>query len=153
MEKSPAPQAPASLCRWRRFTCRLLGEERGAVLIEAAFGLPIVILLLLGSVSYGVWFMAAHSVQQAANEAARAVIAGIDAEDREAIVADVVADGVLSAGTVDASKVTVDTELVGNVFTVSVSYDISDSLLLSTSIVPLPQGPITREARVRLSSI
>lgn len=153
MEKAPNPAVPASFTSPRSFARKLRRDQRGAVMVEAAFVLPLIVLLLLGAVSYGIWFMAAHSVQQAANEAARAVIAGIDAEDREAIVEDVVADGVLTAGTVDASKVSVDTTLEGNVYTVSVSYDISDSLLLSTSIVPLPQGPITRQARVRLSSI
>ena len=136
-----------------RHFAALRRDERGAVLIEAAFVLPIIIFLLLGSISYGVWFMAAHSVQQAANEGARAVLAGIDDEDREAIVEDVVFDGVLTAGTVDVDKITVDTSLEGNVYTVSVSYDISESLLMSSSLVPLPQGPITREASVHLSTI
>lgn len=153
MEKPSNRPAIRTVRHPASFFHRLHSDDRGAVLIEAAFVLPLVIILLLGSVSYGVWFMAAHSVQQAANEGARAVLAGIDAEDREAIVAEVVSEGVLSAGTVDASKVTVETELEGNVYTVSVSYDISDSLLRSTSLIPLPEGPITRQARVRLSSI
>lgn len=153
MEKPPSTSRNNS--QQPRHNCirRLIGEERGAVLVEAAFVLPIVIVLLFGSISYGVWFMAAHSVQQAANEAARAVIAGINTADREAIVQDVVAEGVLSVGTVNPENVTVETSLEGNVYTVSVSYDISDSLLMTSSIVPIPQGPITRQARVRLSSI
>lgn len=132
---------------------RLRRNERGAVLVEAAFILPVVITLLLGAVSYGMWFMAAHSVQQAANEGARAVLAGINEDDREAIVADVVNEGVLASGTVNSEKVSVDTALNGNFYTVTVSYDTADSLLLSTSIIPLPEGPIVREARVRLNSI
>ncbi|MWV28431.1 TadE/TadG family type IV pilus assembly protein [Aurantiacibacter rhizosphaerae] len=128
-------------------------DENGAVLIEAAFVLPIVIILLLGAVSYGMWFMAAHSLQQAANEGARAVLAGIDAEDRAAIVQDVVRDGVLSAGTVEAEHVSISTTQEGNSYTVAVSYDTTDTLLLSSSIIPLPPGPITRKARVHLSSM
>ena len=48
---------------------------------------------LLGAVSYGQWFMAAHSVQQAASEGARPVLAGFNAEDRDAIVGDLVETG------------------------------------------------------------
>jgi len=141
------------LRRGKALFSALARNERGAVLIEAAFILPIVIILLFGVVSYGIWFMAAHSVQQAANEGARAVLAGIDEDDRQAIVEDVVNDGVLSAGTVDADKVTVATSLEGNVYTVAVSYDFSVSAILSANLIPMPASPITRQARVRLSSL
>ena len=47
-------------------------HERGSVLVEAAFALPLMIILLLGILLYGGWLMTAHSLQQAANDAARA---------------------------------------------------------------------------------
>ncbi|RIV89221.1 TadE/TadG family type IV pilus assembly protein [Aurantiacibacter zhengii] len=137
----------------RRLGGRLARDEQGAVLVEAAFALPIIIVLLFGVISYGTWFMAAQSVQQAANEGARAALAGIDEADRQDIVQDMVNDGVLSAGTVNADKVTVSTSLEGDVYTVAVSYDYSESVLLSASIIPLPASPITRQARVRLNSL
>ena len=63
---------------------------------------------LLGAVSYGLWFMAAHSVQQAASEGARSVLAGLNAEDHDAIVGDLVESG---AADVEARTVkTVDTQ-------------------------------------------
>lgn len=146
-------QPPVRPLTGKNLVPALVRDEKGAVLVEAAFILPILILMLLGITSYGLWFMAAHSVQQAANEGARAVLAGIDENDRQAIVQDVVTEGVLSAGTVDANKVTVATTLEGNIYTIAVSYDFSESLLLSNSIIPLPASPITRQARVRLSSL
>lgn len=132
---------------------QLRADTRGTALVEAAFALPLMIVLIMGGISYGSWFMSAHSVQQAANEAARAVVGSIDDEDRTAIVADVVADGILSSGVVQSDAIRVETEMVGNLFTVRISYDISESLLLSTSLIPMPEGPIVRSASVRLSSI
>ena len=121
--------------------------------MEAAIALPIMILLLLGAVSYGIWFMAAHSLQQAANEGARASLAAMDQAERVEIVNDVVEAGVLASGTVNFNQVTVQTSLVGNQFIVQLSYNPSDQLLLASGMVPLPEGPIIRKASVRLSSL
>ena len=111
------------------------------------------IMLLLGAISYGIWFMAAHSVQQAANEGARAALAAIDNAERIAIVNEVVETGVLASGTVNPDGVSVQTTRSGNLFVVRVSYNMNEDLLLATSMIPLPEGPIVRSASVRLSSI
>jgi len=111
------------------------------------------ILLLLGAVSYGIWFMAAHSLQQAANEGARAALAAMDDAERIEIVTEVVETGVLASGTVNPDRISIETSRDGNLFVVRVSYDPSSDLLLASSMVPLPEGPIVRTASVRLSSI
>jgi len=74
-----------------------------------SLALPILIMLLFGIVTYGAWFMAAHSLQQAANDAVRAALAGIDAEEREGLVNRNIANSVIAAGTLDADLVTVTT--------------------------------------------
>ena len=132
---------------------RLKADTSGSTIVEAAIALPIMIMLLLGAVSYGIWFMAAHSLQQAANEGARASLAAMDQAERVEIVNDVVESGVLASGTVAYDKVTVQTSLVGNQFIVRLSYDPSAQLLLASGMVPLPKGPIVRTASVRLSSL
>ena len=68
--------------------CRLRGDARGAVLVEVALSLPILIMLLIGIIVYGAWLSAANAVQQAANEAARAAIAGINASERQMLAAE-----------------------------------------------------------------
>ena len=128
-------------------------DERGTALVEAAICIPLVIVLMIGALSYGMWFMAAHSVQQAANEAARASLAALDAEDRAAIVEHTIEEGVLHRGTVRAEHVSWDTSLDGSRFTVSVSYDIAKNPLLTSSLVPMPEGAIVRSASVHLNSI
>ena len=63
----------------------LLADKAGAVLVEVALTFPILIVLILGILSYGSWLMAAHTVQQAANEAARAALAGISSSERRSL--------------------------------------------------------------------
>lgn len=131
----------------------LLADERGTTIVEAAICLPLIITLMVGAMNYGMWFMAAHSLQQAANEGARASLAALNAAERDAIVNEIVGGGVLDTGTVRSDDVEVSTDLDGNRFTVRVSYDISENPLLTSSVVPLPEGPIVRSATVQLSSI
>lgn len=131
---------------------RLRKDESGSTLVEAAIVLPMIIVLLIGAISYGIWFMAAHSVQQAANEGARAALGALDQAERSAIVEGVVSDGVLSSGTVNPEHVQVSTDLDDNLFTVTVTYDSTHSALLANSLVPMPESPIRRTASVRLNS-
>jgi len=132
---------------------RFRSDTSGSTIVEAAIALPVMILLLLGAVSYGIWFMAAHSLQQAANEGARAALAAMDDAERIEIVTEVVETGVLASGTVNPDRISIETSRDGNLFVVRVSYDPSSDLLLASSMVPLPEGPIVRTASVRLSSI
>lgn len=134
------------------FYRRLQRDAGGAVLVEAAMALPILILLLLGIVTYAVWFMAAHSLQQAANDAARAAVAGIDAGERQELVDQSISNSVLKTGTVNPDLVTVTTSQDANYYSVSVSYDVARSGLFSNSLVPLPGNTIRRAAVVQLSS-
>src|SRR3546814_8800606 len=61
---------------------RLTRCERAAAMVEMALVLPLFIALAMGILVYGRYFMLAHSVQQAANDGARAAITGLDADDR-----------------------------------------------------------------------
>ena len=161
LRRATRPQAPpaAASCNpaqdndKQRLAGRLIRDCRGATIVEAAIALPMIIILLLGAISYGAWFMAAHSVQQAANEGARAALAGLDDADRDAIVSHVVETGVLDTGTVDADLIAVSTSLDQNLYTVRVTYDASSSMLLNHSLIPLPASRIVRTASVRLNSI
>lgn len=130
-----------------------LRDTRGAVVIEAALVLPFLILLMLGIMTYSQWFMAEHSVQQAANDAARAALAGLTESERDGIVNDSLAHSVLHAGTVDPHLLSVQTGLDGAYYTVSVSYDAQASSLYRNSLFPLPARTIRRTATVQLTSL
>ncbi|MBH0112870.1 pilus assembly protein [Novosphingobium sp. YJ-S2-02] len=131
---------------------RFSQDRRGAIVVEAALALPILITLLLGVITYGGWFMAAHSLQQVANEAARAAVAGLDAGERRQIVDTTVASGVLQTGTLDASLVTVRTGIEDQYYRVTLVYDISRAAMFENSFIPLPGNTIARDATVQLAT-
>jgi Flp pilus assembly protein TadG len=147
--------------RGSRIGCRRLAEllrelscsKRGAVIVEAAIAIPILITLLLGILTYGGWFMAAHSLQEAANDAARSALAGLDAIERQALVDRSLARSVLQAGTLAPDLVSVETETDGSFYKVMLSYDVENSAIFQSSFVPLPSGAIRREAMVELNSL
>lgn len=131
----------------------LASDRRGAVLVEAAFALPILITILLGVLTYGGWFMAAHSLQEVANDAARASVAGLDALERREIVDNIVAKSVLRTGTLEPDLVTVTTGIHDTFYRVTLTYDLSQSQIFRNSLIPLPGDTIQREALVQLSSM
>src|SRR5271163_3519674 len=61
----------------RRLSC-----QSGAAAVEFAIIGPVLVLMLLGVAAYGGYFWLAHSVQQLANDGARAAIAGLSQPER-----------------------------------------------------------------------
>jgi len=131
----------------------IANDRRGAVLVEAAFALPLLITLLLGVVTYGGWFMAAHSLQEVANDAARASVAGLDALERRQIVDAAVAKSVLHAGTLDPALVSVRTGVDDSFYHVTLTYNLEQSPMFRNSLVPLPGKTIERDATVQLPAL
>lgn len=142
----------SEMVRRRGLFCRLGQDRAGSMVVEAAFALPLLITLMIGIVSYGIWLMAAHSVQEAANHAARAAIAGINQAERDSLVDASLDNGLLANGTVDAERVTVTTSLDGAYYTVSIRYDAANSGIFASGLIPLPDEIIERDAVVRLSA-
>ena len=60
----------------------LSADRRGAAIVEFAILLPVLIVMLFGMLAYGQYFLLAHSVQQLANDAARATVAGVTPAER-----------------------------------------------------------------------
>lgn len=61
-------------------------DTRGVAAIEFAILTPVFLLLLTGMMAYGVYFGAAHSLQQLAADAARTAIAGLSEGERNRLV-------------------------------------------------------------------
>lgn len=78
--------SPRRIARPARPISAICRDDRGGVLIEAAFALPLMVALLMGILLYGCWFMTAHSLQQAANDAARAAVSGLTSTERRTLV-------------------------------------------------------------------
>lgn len=66
----------------------LTRDKSGVAAIEFAIVAPVFILLLLAILVFGMFFTVAQSVQQIAAEAARAAVAGLSDDEREALARD-----------------------------------------------------------------
>jgi len=128
----------------------LVRNERAAAMIEMAIVLPLFIALLMGILVYGQYFLLAHSVQQAANEGARAAIVGLDAADRLGIATRAVDRSLRGSGRITPDKRTVAISETTEAITVGVSYTIPANSFLRTSIIPVPGNIIRADATFEL---
>jgi len=65
--------------QWRR-------DVSGTSAVEFAILTPVFIMLLTGMLAYGIYFGAAHSLQQLTADAARTAIAGLNQAERDKLV-------------------------------------------------------------------
>lgn len=121
-------------------------EARGAAIVEMALVLPLLLALLMGSLVYGHYFMLAHSVQQAANDGARAAIVGLDAADRRAVATRAVARSLQVIGGTHSVAVSETAEAI----TVAVTLTVPPDSFLQSAMVPSPGNVIRSQATFEL---
>ena len=120
--------------------------ERGAAIVEMALVLPLFLALLMGVLVYGQYFMLAHSVQQAANDGARAAIVGLDAADRSAVATRAVARSLQAVSGAHSVAVSETSEAI----TVAVTFTAASDSFLRSSFVPSPGNVIRARATFEL---
>ncbi|MEG3179738.1 TadE/TadG family type IV pilus assembly protein [Sphingomonas sp. LT1P40] len=127
---------------------RLVSNRRGTAIVEFAILLPVILALLVGVLSFGLYFGAAHSVQQLAADAARRSVAGETTAERQTLVTDfVTANGpayfLIRANRLSQVSATVE---AGGRLRVRIAYDASWLPIFSFArIIPLPDSTITRD--------
>lgn len=127
-----------------------LSNTCGSAAVEFALILPVYLVLSLGTLAYGLYFGAAHSVQQLAADAARASVAGLNAAERQSLSKDYVAKNVSNYPLLRGSSVTViaaasPTDAAS--YMVTVSYDARNLPLGNLpTFLPLPSTQIDRSA-------
>lgn len=126
-------------------------DRRGVAAVEFALVAPLLIVLMIGILSYGGYFWTAHTVQQAANDAARAAIGGLDDRERHALAVSSINQELVAVLNNEPSLAQVDVLRDGNTLTVRVRYDASDSVFWAFSgITPMPSSQVVRQASIRL---
>lgn len=135
--------------RVSRWPTALIRERRGAAIVEFALVLPLLLVLIIGILTYGQYFLVAHEVQQAANDAARATIGGLNRTERAAIARSSIAASA-RAGTLNPATTKSEIVEVDSLLTVTVRHDASHIALLDTAILPVPDRLIERRAVVRI---
>lgn len=125
----------------------------GASAVEFAFVMPVFLMILIGTLCYGLYFGAVHSVQQLAAEAARATVPGLTPVERTLLAQDSVNAALPNYVMIDAAKVAVTVGVhAGNpdLFDVAVTYDASGMpIWMFDGLLPLPPRVIQRAAVVR----
>ncbi|GGL42938.1 TadE/TadG family type IV pilus assembly protein [Caulobacter rhizosphaerae] len=129
---------------------RFRRDQSGATAVEFAFLAPVLIFMLMGITGYGGYFWMSHSVQQLANDAARAAIPGSTAAERATLAKAAVA---ASAGDAELVPAKLSTEVIDRDgrLTVAVSYDAAQSFAFAVrGVTPMPSDQIRRRASVQL---
>lgn len=126
--------------------------QSGSAAVEFALVAPILLVSLIGILTYGIYFGVANSVQQLAADAARASVAGLNDQERADIARQHVSVQSPSYVLIDSRRVTVSAESVaGNpdMFQVAVRYDASGlPIYVFEKLVPMPPRTITRTSIV-----
>jgi Flp pilus assembly protein TadG len=135
----------------------LFGAEAGAAALEFAILAPVFLLMATGLLAYGIYFGAAHSVQQLAADAARTSIAGLTADERAGLVASFVAanadgypllDGQALSYTVGPEPGDADD------YRVTLSYDAAELPIWDLyPPLPLPSRIITFSSVIRIGGL
>jgi Flp pilus assembly protein TadG len=127
------------------------GGESGAVVVEFAILGPVFLVMLCGIMAWGNYFWMSHAVQQVANDAARASLAGLNAGERLTLARQVVTSEIDDYAALEAAQASVATDETPDRVTVTVSYDASNSPFWALSeLTPMPSSTIRREATIRL---
>lgn len=123
-------------------------DQRGAALVEFAMLLPVLISLLAGIFCFGLYFGAAHSVQQLAADAARHSIAGETLAERRTMVTGFINAHGPSYFLIRPERLSEvsATEQTGGRLRVRIAYDATWLPIYGFArILPLPPGTITRD--------
>lgn len=127
--------------------------EGGAAAVEFAIVFPVALIFFCGLLAYGMYFGAAHSVQQLAADAARASVSGLTHAERAAIAASHVAASGGSYPLLRKDRVSVLAQPLAadpSQFEVRVSFNSEDlPIWVLSGFVPLPDKTIERVAIIK----
>ena len=132
---------------------RCLKSARGASMVEFALVAPLLLLILFGVIAYGGYFWRAHALQQVANDAARAALAGLTANERAALARSSVASEITELSGLSVKQAEVSVSEVDETILVRLDYDATSDPFFKLGLVPLPSPVIKRQAVVRLGGL
>ncbi|WP_343520984.1 TadE/TadG family type IV pilus assembly protein [Sphingomonas sp.] len=123
-------------------------DQRGTAIVEFAILLPVLASMLMGILCFGLYFGAAHSVQQLAADAARHSIAGETLAERRTMVTGYVTTHGPSYFLIRPERLSEvsATEQSGGRLRVRIAYDATWLPIFGFSrVLPLPPATITRD--------
>jgi Flp pilus assembly protein TadG len=140
------------LCR-----AKWVQDTRGTAVLEFAILTPVFLLMLTGMLAYGIYFGAAHALQQLAADAARTAIAGQDEAERRALVSAFIENNAREYLLIDPARLAYDigqSPADPNQYVVRLRYDATDLPIWNLyPPLPLPSPEITNGATIRRGGI
>lgn len=126
----------------------LHSETKGTAIVEFAILLPVILTLMIGILSFGLYFGAAHSVQQLAADAARYSVSGDTADERKTLVSGFVLANAESYFLIRPDQLAeISVTVAAGQSRVRIAYDASWLPIYSFDrILPLPDSMITRDS-------
>jgi Flp pilus assembly protein TadG len=126
-------------------------NRKGTAAIEFAFIAPALLAFVMGTVSYGGYFWMASSLQQLANDSARAAIAGLTDSERQSLAQSTFNSEILNYNMLSPSLATVNYQGSGESYAISISYNAANTPFWAASgFLPMPSTTIVRTAAVKL---
>lgn len=140
----------ADRARWVR-------DTSGTAAVEFAILTPIFLLMLTGMIAYGIYFGAAHALQQLAADAARTAIAGQDEAERNQLVAAFIDHNAAAYLLIDPARLRYDigdSPADPNQYVVRLRYDATELPIWNLyPPLPLPSPQIVYGATIRRGGI
>jgi Flp pilus assembly protein TadG len=128
-------------------------EEEGSSAVEFALIAPVFLLIVFGAIGYGIYFGAAHSVQQLAADAARSAVAGLSGAERTALAQAFLANNGGAYVLIDPARLIIEaapSPSDPDQFLVRVSYDASALPIWNLHPpLPLPDKTISFSSTIR----
>ncbi|MEZ0495676.1 TadE/TadG family type IV pilus assembly protein [Sphingomonas sp. IW22] len=131
----------------------IIVDRCGATLVEFALLAPILLILLLGILAYGQYILTAHTLQQLANDAARAAIVGRSQDERHALARESVAEGLSGTALAHPDAVDTDVEERGGRIHVALSVDTRELALVRSAMVRMPDPVLVRRAVAEVAEL
>lgn len=130
---------------------KTLRNDSGSAAVEFAIVGPILLLLMTGIFTYGGYFLTAHTVQQLANDAARASIAGLDDTERLTLAREAMLSGISNQDFMRGELSDVAITRQGTSISIAVTYDASEDVYWAfQSLIPAPPSRISRRSTIQL---
>ncbi len=133
------------------------GDTGGTAVIEFAILTPVFLLMLTGMLAYGIYFGAAHALQQLAADAARTAIAGINAPEGRRLVESYLRRNAGDYMLIDYQKLDfrlTEPDTGDDQYRLTLVYDATDLPIWNLyPPLPLPETQIVRGASIRRGGI
>jgi Flp pilus assembly protein TadG len=132
----------------RRSLRSLLRSSSGSTVMEFAVVMPVFTVMAFGILQYGGYIWTAHSIQQLANDGARAALAGLTESERSQIAQTTVSNELTNYAPLSASMATTTETEANQTLQVQVSYNASNAWFWLVPFIPMPSSSIVRSATI-----